>query len=156
MSISPVTISHSMTIRLEPGCKMLLQANILYAEEEEEASLEPVLFSWKWNVTSVFPEILLSDFSKAMQTMHDFGLHTIKANDLIQHLRTQNIAEQIPDFLSGLLQNPFNYSSGLISIACVVFGLYLLIKCIRTSSNNVKPSAPPVQFIYPNQHLQHP
>ena len=42
--ISPVTISYSTVIGLEPGCKMLLQANILYAEEEEETNLEPVLF----------------------------------------------------------------------------------------------------------------
>jgi hypothetical protein len=56
-SISPVTISYSTVISLEPGCKMLLQSNILYAEEEEEARYRTSLFSWKWNVTSVFPEV---------------------------------------------------------------------------------------------------
>jgi hypothetical protein len=66
-SISPVTISYSTVISLEPGCKMLLQSHILYAEEEEEAGIEPVLFSWKWNVTSVFPEVPLEQFSTAMQ-----------------------------------------------------------------------------------------
>jgi hypothetical protein len=155
-SISPVTISYSTVISLEPGCKMLLQSHILYAEEEEEAGIEPVLFSWKWNVTSVFPEVPLEQFSTAMQSLHQYGLHTIRATDIIQHLQTQKIAEQIPDFLSGLLKNPFNYSSGILTMASITLAIYFFIRCLRQPVQMAnQPTAPPapVQFIYPQQHM---
>ena len=155
-SISPVTISYSTVISLEPGCKMLLQSHILYAEEEEEAGIEPVLFSWKWNVTSVFPEVPLEQFSTAMQSLHQYGLHTIRATDIIQHLQTQKIAEQIPDFLSGLLKNPFNYSSGILTMASIALAIYFFIRCLRQPVQMAnQPTAPPapVQFIYPQQHM---
>ena len=156
-SVTPVTISYSTEVELDPGCKMLLQSNILYAEEEEEAGLEPVLFSWKWNITSVFPEIPIEQFSKAMQSMHKYGLHTVRANDIIQHLQTANFAAQIPDFLSGLLKNPFNYSSGIMSLACIALAIYGIIRCVRQPVNNNNqqsvPSAPmqpmPMHFVYP-------
>jgi hypothetical protein len=135
---------------------MLLQSHILYAEEEEEAGIEPVLFSWKWNVTSVFPEVPLEQFSTAMQSLHQYGLHTIRATDIIQHLQTQKIAEQIPDFLSGLLKNPFNYSSGILTMASIALAIYFFIRCLRQPLQMAnQPTAPPapVQFIYPQQHM---
>ena len=89
-----------------------------------------------------------------MQSMHQYGLHTIRATDIIQHLQTQKIAEQIPDFLSGLLQNPFNYSSGIMSMGCIAFAIYLFVRCLKQPVQQLsQPSAPPapVQFIYPHQ-----
>ena len=51
-------------------------------------------------------EIPFDQFSDAVQSMHGYALHTVRANDIIQHLQTIHFASQILDYFSGLLKKP--------------------------------------------------
>jgi hypothetical protein len=79
----PVTVGPDTTITLEPGCKIRLQSHILTADTFEEEVVETTHFSWTWNASQIFPDLEPQQFSKAMQSLNDYGLHIVDAAEKI-------------------------------------------------------------------------
>ena len=102
----PVTVGPGSTITLEPGCKIRLQSHILSADSFEEEIIEPTYFNWNWNTTQIFPDLAPNQFSQAMQSLNDYGLHIVDAADIAHHLKFENFNEPIPLSISNLFTNP--------------------------------------------------
>ena len=83
----PVTVGPGSTISLEPGCKIRLQSHILSADSYEEEVTEPTYFNWNWNATQIFPDLEPAQFTQAMQSLNDYGLHIVDAADIAHHLK---------------------------------------------------------------------
>ena len=153
-SVTPLAIGYSTSVQLNPSCKVRLQSHILYAEQEDTVSIEPIHFTWAWNVSAIFPNIPVSQFSAAMQSLHDYGLHIVEASDIIHHLKTLDTASSY----SQLFTNPFNYVSLILGALAAVIGSYLLGQCYCKAkgklvapacpTQTIQPSAPPL-FLYP-------
>ena len=151
---SPLAIGYSTTIELEPGCKVLLQANILYAEHESAITIEPTHYTWTWNITAIFPDIPSDKFSTALQSLHDYGLHVVEASDIVHHLKFNNFEGSIPNSISNLISNPFNYVIGLIAIVVIGAIAYFVIQRFckakpRGPSDFPMVPVPPGTSLYP-------
>ena len=155
-SASPMAIGFTTTVTLESGCKVLLQSNILYAEHEESVTIEPLHFTWAWNISAIFPDIPKSEFSQALQSLHEYGLHVVEATDIAHHLKFNDFSDNIPTSISRLFTNPFNYVSGFLAFGAIIIGIYFFCKCRNQQSpQQFAPTAPPapagipLHFIYP-------
>ncbi len=127
--------------------------------------IDALHYTWAWNVSAIFPDIPNDKFSHALQSLHDYGLHVVEASDIVHHLKFNHFEGMIPDQITNLFSNPFNYVIGIIALFALIFVGYSLIKCWCRSQSNQPgyhagaasdyplpvPSAPPLtyQFIYP-------
>jgi hypothetical protein len=113
------------TITLDPGCKIRLQSHILTADTLEEEVIETTHFSWTWNATQIFPDLEPQQFSKAMQSLNDYGLHIVDAADIAHHLKFENFNDPIPTSITDLFTNPMH------SISLVFFAIAILFLCYK-------------------------
>ena len=121
-------------------------------------TIEPIQFTWAWDVSAIFPDIPVARFSTAMQSLHNYGLHIVEAGDIIHHLKTLDANSPY----STLFTNPFNYVSLILGSLAVTIGLYFMAQCYCKTKANLaaktaqdsqvthtpQPSAPPL-FLYP-------
>ena len=121
----PVTVGPGTTITLDPGCKIRLQSHILTADTLEEEVIETTHFSWTWNATQIFPDLEPQQFSKAMQSLNDYGLHIVDAADIAHHLKFENFNDPIPTSITDLFSNPMH------SISLVFFAIVILFLCYK-------------------------
>ena len=42
---SPLAIGYTTMVQLEPGCKVILQAHIIYAEQDDTVTIEPIHYT---------------------------------------------------------------------------------------------------------------
>jgi hypothetical protein len=122
----PVVIGPGAIITLNPGCKVRLQMHILTADSLEEIDIEPTYFTWNWNASQIFPDLAPSQFSQAMQSLRDFGLHIVDAADIAHHLKFNNFNEPIPFEISSIFYNPMHIVTVVISIIIIVYFMYKL------------------------------
>ena len=148
----PVTVGPGTTISLEPGCKIRLQSHILSADSFEEEVIEPTYFTWNWNTTQIFPDLAPHQFSQAMQSLNDYGLHIVDAVDIAHHLKFENFNEPVPLSISNLFSNPMHTVTivlASIMVLCVLYKIYAMYcKPITevlkaTPLGNYMPRAPP-------------
>jgi len=109
------------TITLEPGCKIRLQSHILTADTFEEGVIETTHFSWTWNATQIFPDLEPQQFSQAMQSLNDYGLHIVDAADIAHHLKFENFNDPITDLFTNLMH----------SITLILIGIFILHLCYK-------------------------
>jgi len=109
----PASVGPGTTITLEPGCKIQLQSHILTADTFEEEVIETTHFSWTSDSSQIFPDLEPQQFSKAMQSLNDYGLHIVDTADIAHHLKFKNFNEPIP-------------TSIFLQIRCIVSHLYSL------------------------------
>ena len=130
-----------------------LQDNILYAEQEDTVTIEPIHYTWAWNVSAIFPDVPVSQVFATMQSLHDYSLHVVEASDIIHHLKFDNFNANILDSITKLFTNPLNYVSLILGSLAVCVALYFLYQCYCKQSRYQapQPSAPPMplHFIYP-------
>jgi len=119
----PVTEGPGSTITFEPGCKIRLQTHILTADTFEEEVIETTHFTWTWNATQIFPDLQPQQFSIAIQSLNDYGLHIVDAADIAHHLKFENFNEPIPTSITDLFTNPMH------SITLLLIGLLILFVC---------------------------
>ena len=124
-SRKPVTVGPGTTITLDPGCKIRLQSHILTADTFEEEVIETTHFSWTWNATQIFPDLEPHQFSKAMQSLNDYGLHIVDAADIAHHLKFENFNDPVPTSITDLFTNPMH------SISLVFFAIVILFLCYK-------------------------
>ena len=136
-SVKPLSIGYSVTLELQPGCKVRLQAHLLYAEQEETITLEPMHYTWTWNASTLFPEISADQFSTALQSLHEYGLHVVEASDIAHHLKFANFNVDTPDQITALFTNPFNYMSIFLTLIAISLAAYFTYKCF------CQPAPPP-------------
>ena len=55
-------------------------------------------------------------FSAAMQSLHNYSLHVVEASDIIHHFKFDNFDSTVPDSITKLFTNPFNYLSIIIAL----------------------------------------
>jgi len=122
----PIVIGPGAIITLNPGCKVRLQTHILTADSLEEIDIEPTYFTWNWNASQIFPDLAPSQFSQAMQSLRDFGLHIVDAADIAHHLKFNNFNEPIPFEISSIFYNPMHIVTVVISIIIIVYFMYKL------------------------------
>jgi len=97
----------------------------LTATTFEEEVIETTHFSWTWNASQIFPDLEPQQFSKAMQSLNDYGLHIIYAADIAHHLKFENFDETIPTSITDLFTNPMH------SISLAFFGIVILLLCYK-------------------------
>ena len=127
----PVTVGPGSTITLEPGCKIRLQSHILSADSFEEEIIEPTYFNWNWNTTQIFPDLAPNQFSQAMQSLNDYGLHIVDAADIAHHLKFENFNEPIPLSISNLFSNPMHIIILVVSSIMLIYFVYRLYLLYR-------------------------
>ena len=160
----PVTVGPGTTISLEPGCKIRLQSHILSADSFEEEIVEPTYFTWNWNATQIFPDLEPQQFSLAMQSLNDYGLHIVDAADIAHHLKFENFNEPVPLSISNLFSNPMHTVTivlASIMILCLLYKLYVtycnplseILK--KTPLGQYMPTAPPAPPAYSHNDPQH-
>jgi len=116
----PVTVGPGTTITLEPRCKIRLQSHILTAHTLEAEVVETTHFSWTWNATQIFPDLQPQQFSKAIQSLNDYGLHIVDAADIAHRLRFENFNDRVPTSITDLFSNPMH------SITLIFLGIFIL------------------------------
>ena len=140
----PMTVGPGTTIALEPGCKVRLESHILSADSYEEEIIEPTYFNWNWNATNIFPDLEPQQFSKAMQSLNDYGLHIVDATDIAHHLKFENFNEPTPLSIANLFSNPMHYVT-LVFAGCFI--LYLVyrvyLKYRKIIDSKLKATLPP-------------
>ena len=130
---TPTIIQPSSTISLEPGCKIRLRKHIIYAETDEQTAVNPTFFTSTWNVSTIFPNTSPGQFSEALQSLHDYGLHIVDAADIAGHLKTSSAQSTTAHFT-----NPLNYFGPLMAlIALILISIWIFKKFWnKTSKNN--------------------
>ena len=140
------------TISLEPGCKIRLQSHILSADSFEEEIVEPTYFTWNWNATQIFPDLEPQQFSLAMQSLNDYGLHIVDAADIAHHLKFENFNEPVPFSISNLFSNPMHMVTIVLASLAILYVLYQICSTYgkpiteilkATPLGNYAPTAPP-------------
>jgi hypothetical protein len=122
----PMIISPGAIITLDPGCKVRLQTHILTADTLEEIEMTPTYFTWNWNASQIFPDLAPSQFSEAMQSLRDYGLHIVDAADIAHHLKFANFNDPTPKNISELFANPLHYLSIIVVFIVIVISTYLI------------------------------
>jgi hypothetical protein len=129
---------------------------LLYAEQEETITIEPMHYTWNWNASALFPEISSDQFSTALQSLHEYGLHVVESSDIAHHLKFANFDMDIPDRITSMFTNPFNYVSIILVLVGISLALYFAYKCFCQNAQPppYHPSAPscniiPLQSFYP-------
>ncbi len=63
-----------------------MQTHILTADTLEEIDIEPTYFTWNLNASQIFPDLAPSQFSQAIQSLKDYGIHIVDAADIAHHV----------------------------------------------------------------------
>ena len=124
----PIIIGPGAIVTLNPGCKVRLENHILTADSFEEIEIEPTYFNWNWNASQIFPELAPTQFSQAMQSLQDYGLHIVDAADIAHHLKFSNFNEPIPFEIAQLFNNPMHYVTIILSGIMIVYFVYKLFQ----------------------------
>jgi len=120
----PIVIGPGATITLKPGCRVRLEAHILTADSWEETETNPTYFSWAWNASEIFPDLAPNQFSSAMQSLRDYGLHIVDAADIAHHLKFNNFNDPAPKSISDLFDNPLHFVTIAIGFLVLIIVLY--------------------------------
>ena len=128
----PMIIGPGAIISLNPGCKVRLETHILTADTFEELEIDPTYFSWNWNASAIFPDLEQHQFSKAMQSLQDYGLHIVDAADIAHHLKFSNFNQPIPQDIAAIFSNPFHSVTVIIAIIICVLVVYSMYNCYKT------------------------
>jgi hypothetical protein len=157
-----VTVGPGTTISLEPGCKIRLQSHILSADNFEKEIIEPAYFMWNWNTTQIFPDLAPHQFSQAMQSLNDYGLHIVDAADITHHLKFENFNEPVPLSISNLFLNPMHTVTIVFASIMILYFLYKLYamyckpstEILKTTPlGNFMPRAPPAYGHHNPKHI---
>jgi hypothetical protein len=105
-----------------------LQTHILTADSLKEIDVEPTYFTWNWNASQIFPDLAPSQFSQAMQSLRDFGLHIVDAADIAHYLKFNNFNQPVPFEISSIFYNPMHIVTVVISIIIIIYLMYKLCK----------------------------
>ena len=124
----PLIIGPGAIVTLNPGCKVRLETHILTADAFEEVEIEPTYFTWNWNASQIFPDLAPTQFSQAMQSLKDYGLHIVDAADIAHHLKFANFDGPVPFEISQLFSNPMHYITIIIAIIIIVYFAYKLFQ----------------------------
>ena len=124
----PIIIGPGAVITLEPGCKVRLETHILTADSFDEIEIEPTYFTWNWNASQIFPDLAPSQFSQAMQSLKDYGLHIVDAADIAHHLKFANFNEPIPFDIAQVFSNPMHYVTIVLSAIIILYFLYKIFQ----------------------------
>jgi len=159
----PMTIGPGATISLEPGCKVRLQSHILTADTYEETEITPTYFNWNWNASQIFPDMEPHQFSQAMQSLNDYGLHIVDAADIAHHLKFENFNDPVPLTISNMFSNPLHYVTIAFASMALIFFVFK-IYCVyqKRTRNQLRamlpaalaahiPSAPPA-YVHNDPH----
>ena len=119
-TVKPIMIDFSTTIELDPGCKLRLQSHLLYAEHEDEITMSAMHFSWSWNASTLFSHTSKVQFSAALQSLQDDGLHVVDAADIAHHLKFNAFTDAIPSDITTLFTNPFNILSIILTLLIII------------------------------------
>jgi hypothetical protein len=124
----PIVIGPGAIVTLNPGCKVRLQSHILTADVLEEVEIEPTYFTWNWNASQIFPDLAPTQFSQAMQSLKDYGLHIVDAADIAHHLKFANFNEPIPWDIAQVFNNPMHIVTIVISCIIIIFLVYKIFQ----------------------------
>jgi hypothetical protein len=124
----PIIIGPGAIVTLKPGCKVRLETHILTADNFDEITIEPTHFTWNWNASQIFPDLAPTQFSQAMQSLQDFGLHIVDAADIAHHLKFANFNEPIPFEIAQLFKNPMHYVTIVLSTIIIIYFVYKLFQ----------------------------
>ena len=124
----PIIIGPGAVVTLNPGCKVRLETHILTADSFEEVEIEPTYFTWNWNASQIFPDLAPTQFSEAMQSLQDYGLHIVDASDIAHHLKFSNFNEPIPFEISQMFNNPMHYATIVLSAIIIIYFVYKLFQ----------------------------
>jgi hypothetical protein len=153
----PIIIGPGAVVTLNPGCKVRLETHILTADSFEEVEIEPTYFTWNWNASQIFPDLAPTQFSEAMQSLQDYGLHIVDASDIAHHLKFSNFNEPIPFEISQMFNNPMHYATIVLSAIIIIYFVYKLFQNYLHRQLKAKlppsiahyiPSAPAVPYIH--------
>ena len=86
--------------------------------------ITPTYFNWNWDASKIFPDLAPNQFSDAMQSLQNYGLHIVDAANIAHHLKFANFNEPTPKSILDLFDNPLHYVSVIIAFIIVIIGLY--------------------------------
>ena len=138
-TLKPIIIDFSTTIELNPGCKLRLQSHLLYAEHEDKITMPGLHFTWAWNASTLFHSAFKIQFSAALQSLHDYGLHIVKAADIAHHLKLDSFNDAIQSDITNLFSNPFDYGSIIIAFIIQIIVFVSIYCCYQTRRSTTKP-----------------
>ena len=153
----PIIIGPGAIVTLNPGCKVRLETHILTADSFEEIEIEPTYFTWNWNASQIFPDLEPTQFSQAMQSLQDYGLHIVDASDIAHHLKFSNFNEPIPFEIAQLFNNPMHYVTIILSGIMIVYFVYKIFQNYLHKYLKAKlpksmaafvPNAPPPPYVH--------
>ena len=155
----PIIICPGAIVTLNPDCKVRLETHILTADLFDEVEIEPTYFTWNWNASQILPDLAPMQFSEAMQSLQDYGLHIVDASNIAHHLKFSNFNVPIPFEISQMFNNPMHYAAIVLSAIIITLFMYKLFQtCIHrylkaklpTSIASYIPSAPlaPQNYIH--------
>ena len=133
------------------------------ADSFEEEIIEPAYFTWNWNATQIFPDLEPQQFSQAMPSLNDYGLHIVDAADIAHHHKFENFNEPVPLSISNLFSNPIHIVTIVFASIMILYFLYQLYVLYQKHINltlkatipaalgNHIPSAPPA-YVHNNPH----
>jgi hypothetical protein len=98
------------------------------ADVLEEVEIEPTYFTWNWNASQIFPDLAPAQFSQAMQSLKDYGLHIVDAADIAHHLKFANFSVPIPWDIAQVFNNPMHIVTIVISCIIILFLVYKLFQ----------------------------
>jgi len=145
----PVIVGPGSTITLEPGCKIRLQSHILTADSFQEEIVETTHFLWIWNATQIFPDLQPQQFSKAIKSFNDYGLHIVDAADIAHHLKFKNFKEPIPISITDLFTNPMH------NVTLILVGILVIFVCYKLYMMYRKKIHDKFQFALPTSIAVH-
>jgi hypothetical protein len=135
----------------------------LTADNLEETTIEPTYFNWSWNASMIFPAMEPHQFSQAMQSLQEYGLHIVDAADIAHHLKFANFNDPTPQSISDHFRNPLHYVTMAVVGIMICVILYIIYTrythSIQTKLHTVlpvlfaAPSAPPAEYVH-NVELQ--
>ena len=75
-------------------------------------------------------------FSQAMQSLNDYGLHIVDAADIAHHLKFENFNDPVPLTISNMFSNPLHYVTIAFATMALIFFVYKIYCVYQKRTRN--------------------
>ena len=77
-------------------------------------------FTWAWNASTLFSSSTKIQFSAALQSLHNFGLHVVEAAYIAHHFKFESFNDPTPANITKMFSNPFNILSIILTLTIII------------------------------------
>ena len=85
-SIKPKQIQSGDHVKIQHGCQIRTMRHLIYTENEDEFSLQPLVFKWNWDAEKLFPKHGSQAVHELIAAMDPKDGRSYDATNLLQHL----------------------------------------------------------------------